>query len=448
LSDLQLPREVRRRLAIIRHAEEVTGNVALTCRYYGISRQCYYIWYRRYLANGIEGLHDRSKRPLVSPRATHVEVVGKIIYLRQHYHFGPARIAMYLKRYHDVQISSSGVWRILKRLELNRLPTSQRYKRHDRRWKRDEQAAAWPPRPARREVHPTAIWCSQAEVLPVHRHRRLHPPSGPAHLPQAQPEDGHPIPGLCAGAAPVPGRGHPDRHGPEFGSSFHWHVLDRGAGHVSIKPRTPRLNGKVERSHRIDAEEFYRLLDGVVIDDAQVFNDKLQSGRTSTITTDPTAASTARPPMKDSSSQPRPGCNRSPSVAQGVQPTPPTAARSPRPTEPAWFGSVHVPQLGHEVPVPRRSGRSYAPPSGRVLQLKPARTALGAQTLQLARRCVTQGLPGSGAGFAMHHAGYPVWDPVDLSASPGIDTPGTQTSPGLFRSSSPHGCLLAHPLPG
>jgi transposase-like protein len=86
---------VRRRLAIIRHVEEVTGNVALTCRYYGISRLCYYIWYRRYQTAGLEGLRDRSKRPLVSPRATHVEVVGKIIYLRQHYHFGPAKIAMY-----------------------------------------------------------------------------------------------------------------------------------------------------------------------------------------------------------------------------------------------------------------------------------------------------------------------------------------------------------------
>ena len=42
-------------------------------------------------------------------------------------------------------------------------------------------------------------------------------------------------------------------------------MLDKGAGHVYIKPRTPRLNGKVERSHRIDAEEFYRLLDGVVV---------------------------------------------------------------------------------------------------------------------------------------------------------------------------------------
>ncbi|MFF7186504.1 hypothetical protein ACFZAR_14905 [Streptomyces sp. NPDC008222] len=38
------------------------------------------------------------------------------------------------------------------------------------------------------------------------------------------------------------------------------------------------MKGKVERSHRIDAEEFYRLLDGVVIDDAEVFNDKLREG--------------------------------------------------------------------------------------------------------------------------------------------------------------------------
>ena len=39
---------------------------------------------------------------------------------------------------------------------------------------------------------------------------------------------------------------------------------------------TPRLNGKVERSHRIDAEEFYRLLAGVVIDDSKLFTEKLQ----------------------------------------------------------------------------------------------------------------------------------------------------------------------------
>jgi transposase InsO family protein len=66
-------------------------------------------------------------------------------------------------------------------------------------------------------------------------------------------------------------------NGAEFQSRLHWHVLDKGIGHVYIKPHTPRLNGKVERSHRIDAEDFYQLLDGVVIDDTDVFNDKLTS---------------------------------------------------------------------------------------------------------------------------------------------------------------------------
>ena len=49
----------------------------------------------------------------------------------------------------------------------------------------------------------------------------------------------------------------------------------RSAGDIYIKPRTPHLNGKVERSHRIDEEEFYRLLEGVVIEDVGGFNAKL-----------------------------------------------------------------------------------------------------------------------------------------------------------------------------
>jgi hypothetical protein len=58
------------------------------------------------------------------------------VWLRKHYHFGPAKIAMYLARHHDLTISISGVWRILKRLGMNRLPASQHYRRHNLRWKR------------------------------------------------------------------------------------------------------------------------------------------------------------------------------------------------------------------------------------------------------------------------------------------------------------------------
>lgn len=108
MTERELSRQAARRLSIIRHAEEITGNVAMTCRYFGITGHTYYRWFRRYQQLGLDGLRDRSRRPLVCPHATKAEVVGKILYLRQHYHFGPAKISMYLKRYHDGRRQSLG----------------------------------------------------------------------------------------------------------------------------------------------------------------------------------------------------------------------------------------------------------------------------------------------------------------------------------------------------
>jgi transposase-like protein len=44
----------------------VTGNVSMTCRYFGITRQAFYKWLRRYEELGLEGLRDRS-RSFVTP---------------------------------------------------------------------------------------------------------------------------------------------------------------------------------------------------------------------------------------------------------------------------------------------------------------------------------------------------------------------------------------------
>jgi transposase InsO family protein len=275
VSEQELERQARHRLAVIRHAQEVTGNVAQTCRYFGITRTTYYRWYRRYEAKGVVGLRDRSTRPLVSPGATPADVVAKIIYLRQNYHFGPRKIEMYLKRYHDVAVSASGIWRILKRLDMNRLPSSQRYKRHVDRWKRYEKPQPGhqvqidvkfiaPLKGSRKRYYQfTAIDdCTRVRVLRLYD--RLNQKTAIQFLDYALER------------LPFRVEVIQTDNGAEFQAGFHWHVLDRGIGHTYIKPRTPRLNGKVERSHRIDAEEFYRLLGGVVIDDADVFNKKLQ----------------------------------------------------------------------------------------------------------------------------------------------------------------------------
>lgn len=275
MDEREQQRKIRHRLAVLRHAEEVTGNVAATCRYYGISRQCFYKWRRRYEELGEAGLRDGSSRPHYCPHETPTEVVGKIVYLRQHYHFGPLKISMYLKRYHDIEIGHSGVYRVLKRLELNRLPSSQRYKRHTQRWKRYEKPLPGhrvqidvkfiEPITGSRKKHYqyTAIDdCTRIRVL------RIYPRNDQKTAIQF----------LDYVAEKLPFRIEciQTDNGAEFQGAFHWHVLDRGVGHVYIRPATPRLNGKVERSHRIDADEFYRMLEGVVIDDTELFNDKLQ----------------------------------------------------------------------------------------------------------------------------------------------------------------------------
>jgi transposase-like protein len=80
VTERELARAAAYRLAILRHAEEVSGSVAKTCRYYRITRQTFYKWARRYAEEGANGLRDRSRRPLSSPQATSVEVVGKVIH--------------------------------------------------------------------------------------------------------------------------------------------------------------------------------------------------------------------------------------------------------------------------------------------------------------------------------------------------------------------------------
>ena len=66
-------------------------------------------------------------------------------------------------------------------------------------------------------------------------------------------------------------------NGAEFQSQFHWHLESHDIRHVYIRPRTPHLNGKVERSHRVDDQEFYQLLDrDGITDDIRLFNEKLR----------------------------------------------------------------------------------------------------------------------------------------------------------------------------
>jgi len=182
---------------------------------------------------------------------------------------------MYLRRYHDIMVSTTGVYRILKRLHMNRLPNHEgqkRYKERSRRYEKplpghriqvDVKFLEKIREPNKKYYQFTAIDdCTRLRVLKVYE--RNSQQNAMRFIDEA------------LSRLPFRAEVIQTDNGSEFGSQFHWHVLDKGIGHVYIRPHRPRLNGKVERSHRIDEEEFYRLLDGVVVDDTNLFNDKVR----------------------------------------------------------------------------------------------------------------------------------------------------------------------------
>jgi transposase InsO family protein len=81
----------------------------------GVSRATAYKWWHRYVQEGEAGLHDRSSRPLRSPRRTSARVERQIEALRRRTKLGPIRIGVRL------HVPASTVHRVLVRQQLNRL---------------------------------------------------------------------------------------------------------------------------------------------------------------------------------------------------------------------------------------------------------------------------------------------------------------------------------------
>jgi len=117
----QAQRDITRKLRVLNYAKQ-TGNVSQTCRHFGVSRETFYKWKRDYQQKGESALINSKPCPENPKLRTPSEIEEKIIYLRRTYHLGQVRISWYLKRYHDIKISLGGVYYVLKRNGLNRLP--------------------------------------------------------------------------------------------------------------------------------------------------------------------------------------------------------------------------------------------------------------------------------------------------------------------------------------
>lgn len=164
-----------------------------------------------------------------------------------------------MERYHDTRISFGSVYRILVRNGVNRLLQRARNRSlHTKRY-----AKRVPGHHVQMEVKVLTLRASDGKRARRYQYTAVDD-AGRVRAPRVYPRHSQANAIRCFDyvVQRFPFRINTIRtdRGHEWQALLHWHVKDQGVRHVYIKPRSPQLNGKVERSHRTDQEEFYQLL--------------------------------------------------------------------------------------------------------------------------------------------------------------------------------------------
>ena len=93
-----------------------TDNFRALCQEYGISAKTGYKWRERFLAEGLKGMEEDSRRPRSSPTALGDEVVCDIIRIKnRHLAWGPRKVRAIYGRMHAHTPSESSFKRVLER---------------------------------------------------------------------------------------------------------------------------------------------------------------------------------------------------------------------------------------------------------------------------------------------------------------------------------------------
>lgn len=90
------------------------------CTEFGISRPTGYSWLKRYQADGIRGMQERSRRPYHSPERTEVALEKRAVELRRERPDWGARKIQHLLREEGIRLPASTIHRIFLRHELVR----------------------------------------------------------------------------------------------------------------------------------------------------------------------------------------------------------------------------------------------------------------------------------------------------------------------------------------
>jgi transposase InsO family protein len=131
------------RLEVLLEAARSGETVTAICKRFEISRETYYVYLRRFRAEGVEGLEPRSRQPINQPQRMPVDVEERIAKMRKdHPKWGARRIRSELKREGVDPPAVSSIHRALVRNHLVALSPS-RPRRATQRFERSSPNDLW-----------------------------------------------------------------------------------------------------------------------------------------------------------------------------------------------------------------------------------------------------------------------------------------------------------------
>jgi putative transposase len=248
-------------------------NVRLTCRHFGISPQTFYRWRDRFDPYDLTTLEEESRRPkrVRSPQ-TPPQVVERILELRNRYpRWGKKKLVVLLER-EGIRIGESSVGRVLRRLRARGVlvePLNVRLAREARKRRRKPRYAIRKPAGYRIDAPGDLVQVDTLHLRLQSDDRRFQFSARDAlsrwDCARAY-RKASSFNAVCfleymERKFPFPIQAIQIDGGSEFKSHFEEACLRKKIRLFVAPPRSPKVQGKVERSNRTYREEYYEVED-------------------------------------------------------------------------------------------------------------------------------------------------------------------------------------------
>jgi len=266
---VELTKKARQRLKWFDYYQARGNNARLTCRHFDISPQTFYRWKRRYNPRHLESLDDRSHRPRHLRQPTYsTELVKAALRLREEYpRWGKDKLVVLLRE-RGFSCSASTVGRIIRKLK-ERGVLKEPVPNHISARKRQRQRpyAIRKPKGYGISLVGDLVQLDTLDVRPLPgvllKHFTAHDVISRWNVlsvySRATATTATDFLDTLEKRMPFPVKAIQVDGGAEFEAIFEEECQKRGIKLFVLPPRSPKLNGAVERAHRTHTEEFYEV---------------------------------------------------------------------------------------------------------------------------------------------------------------------------------------------